>query len=91
MKSLKRVWAAAQRNPIAKRNNRESERSRQATITILIHFDRISVWIPAGCALRWAQKDEGGILGQIVKSSATLRKKLNRREPTEAFTRAVVE
>jgi len=26
----------------------------KATITILIHFDRISVWIPTGCALRCA-------------------------------------
>ena len=63
----------------------------EATIEIPVHFDRTLLLIPAGCALRWAQKDEEGILGQIVKSSATLRKKLNRREPTEAFTRAVVE
>ena len=38
-------------------------RAPKATITILIHFDRTLLLIPAGCALRWAQKDEGGILG----------------------------
>ena len=32
-----------------------------------------------------------GEIGQIVKSSATLGKKLNRREPAEAFARAIVE
>ena len=41
-------------------HSRESERSRQATITILIYFDRILPLIQTGCALRWAQKDEGG-------------------------------
>ena len=33
----------------------------EATIEIPVYFDRISVWIPTGCALRWAQKDEGEI------------------------------
>ena len=28
-----------------------------------MHFDRTLLWIPTGCALRWAQKDEGRILG----------------------------
>ena len=32
-----------------------------------------------------------GEWGQIVKSSATLGKELNRREPAEAFARAIVE
>ena len=29
----------------------------KATITILIHSDRTLLWIPTGCALRWAQRD----------------------------------
>ena len=33
----------------------------ETTIEIPVYFDRISVWIPTGCALRWAQKDEGEI------------------------------
>ena len=36
-------------------------RAPKATITILIHFDRTFLLIPTGCALRWAQKDEGEI------------------------------
>ena len=32
----------------------------KATITILMHFDRTLLWIPSGCALRWAQRDWGG-------------------------------
>ena len=63
MKSLRQVWAAAQRNPCAERKLSGIGAEPKATITILICFDRISVWIPTGCALRWAQKDEGGILG----------------------------
>ena len=35
----------------------------EATIEIPVHFDRPLLLIPTGCALRWAQKDEGGILG----------------------------
>ena len=35
-------------------------RAPKATITILIHFDRMFSLISTGCALRWAQKDEGG-------------------------------
>ena len=31
----------------------------KATITILMHFDRTLLWIPTGCALRWAQRDWG--------------------------------
>ena len=63
MKSLKQVWAAAQRNPIAKRKYPGIGEEPKATITILIHFDRTLLLIPTGSALRWAQKDEGGILG----------------------------
>ena len=33
----------------------------KATIEIPVRLERISVCIPAGCALRWAQKDEGEI------------------------------
>ena len=58
MKSLRRVWAAAQRNPCAKRQSTGIGAEPKATITILIHFDRTLLWIPTGCALRWAQKDE---------------------------------
>ena len=31
----------------------------KATITILIYSDRTLLWIPTGCALRWAQRDWG--------------------------------
>ena len=60
MKSLKQVWAAAQRNPIAKRKETRISAEPKATIEILIHLDRISILIPTGYALRWAQRDEGG-------------------------------
>ena len=60
MKSLKQVWAAAQRNPCAKRPSSGIGAEPKATITILINFDRTFLLIPTGCALRWAQKDEGG-------------------------------
>ena len=33
----------------------------EATIEILIHSNRTFLLIPTGCALRWAQKDEGEI------------------------------
>ena len=42
-------------------------RAPKATITILIHFDRTFLLIPTGCALRWAQKDEGEI--QIARGT----------------------
>ena len=61
MKSLKQVWAAAQRNPIAKRKHPGIGAEPKATITILIYFNRTLLLIPTGCALRWAQKDEGEI------------------------------
>ena len=60
MKSLKQVWAAAQRNPCAKRPSSGIGAEPKATITILINFDRTFILIPTGCALRCAQKDEGG-------------------------------
>ena len=33
----------------------------EATIEIPVSFDRTLLLIPTGCALRWAQKDEGEI------------------------------
>ena len=65
MKSLKQVWATAQRNLIAKRKYPGIGEEPKATITILIHFDRTLLLIPTGCALRWAQKDEGEIQGRL--------------------------
>ena len=59
MKSLRQVWAAAQRNPCAKRPSARISAEPKATIEIPVHFDRVFTLIPTGCALRWAQKDEG--------------------------------
>jgi len=44
MKSLKQVWAAAQRNPL-KDIKQEPQRSRQATIAVPIQIERISTVI----------------------------------------------
>ena len=41
-------------------HKQESQRSREATIEIPVYFNRTFILIPTGCALRWAQKDEGG-------------------------------
>ena len=76
MKSLRQVWAAAQRIPreahISKNlSGAEGRKSQgalarlcefsmpEATIEIPVYFDRISIWIPTGYALRWAQRDWG--------------------------------
>ena len=68
MKSLKQVWAAAQRNLCAERQYARIGAEPKATITILIYFDRIFARIPSGYALRWGQRDEGGFgfLGELA-------------------------